>query len=198
MREIAPPVLFGCGDRAAFDRGGLAVVGSRRITDELRQYTEKTGQLAASADLPIVSGGARGVDRAAMRGALAAGGNALGILSCGLEGAALHRQNRKPLMEGMLLLVSPCEPSVRFFAGFAMQRNKLIYALADAALVVNSDLGRGGTWAGATEQLGRLNFVPVFVRRSGPGCAGLDALGRAGSAGLAGSADCQRIARHYF
>ena len=36
-----------------------------------------------------------------------------------------------------------------------MQRNKLIYALADAALVVNSDYEKGGTWAGAVEQLER-------------------------------------------
>ena len=62
-----------------------------------------------------------------------------------------------------------------------MQRNKLIYALADAALVVNSDHGHGGTWAGATEQLGRLRFVPVYVRRSEVPCAGLEALARRGA-----------------
>jgi hypothetical protein len=40
-----------------------------------------------------------------------------------------------------------------------MQRNKLIYALADAALVVNSDFEKGGTWAGAIEQLERLHLI---------------------------------------
>ena len=35
-----------------------------------------------------------------------------------------------------------------------MQRNKLIYALADAALVVNAEKDKGGTWNGAIEQLG--------------------------------------------
>src|SRR5207247_9522820 len=45
-----------------------------------------------------------------------------------------------------------------------MQRNKAIYALADAALVVNSDFKKGGTWAGAIEQLERVRFVPIFVR----------------------------------
>lgn len=57
-----------------------------------------------------------------------------------------------------------------------MQRNKLIYALADAALVMNSDHGKGGTWAGATEQLDKLNFAPVYARQSGEPCPGLDAL----------------------
>src|SRR5665213_4355217 len=45
-----------------------------------------------------------------------------------------------------------------------MQRNKMIYALADAALVITSDFEKGGTWAGAIEQLAKLHFVPVFVR----------------------------------
>jgi hypothetical protein len=57
-----------------------------------------------------------------------------------------------------------------------MQRNKLIYALADASLVVNSDLDKGGTWSGAVEQLDRLKFVPVYIRSTGTRSDGLDAL----------------------
>lgn len=57
-----------------------------------------------------------------------------------------------------------------------MQRNKLIYALADAALVVNAEYEKGGTWAGAVEQLQRLHFVPVFVRSNDEIGKGLQAL----------------------
>ncbi|MEQ1668554.1 MAG: DNA-processing protein DprA, partial [Sulfuriferula sp.] len=63
----------------------------------------------------------------------------------------------------------------------AMQRNKLIYALADASLVVSSDLNKGGTWAGAIEQLDKLKFVSVFVRSTGESSAGLDGLRRKGA-----------------
>ena len=164
MRSKAPPVLYGCGDRDALDSGGLAVVGSRKVNEELIEYTERVGQLAAGAEVQIVSGGARGVDQAAMRGSLAAGGHAIGVLGNNLERAALNRGNREPLMDGRLVLVSSFDPAVRFRGWQAMERNKQIYALADAALVVNSDLGHGGTWAGATEQLGKLRYVPVYVR----------------------------------
>ena len=68
-------------------------------------------------------------------------------------------------MKGRLVLISPYDPAAGFNVGHAMQRNKLIYALADAALVVTSDFEKGGTWAGAIEQLERLHFVPVFVRK---------------------------------
>lgn len=148
LKEDAPALLYGCGEFRMLDSGGLAVVGSRNVDDELIQYTEGIGRLAADAGRALVSGGARGVDLAAMRGALEAGGKAVGILADSLERAAMNRDNRNHLMEGRLVLISPYDPSAGFNVGHAMNRNKLIYALADAALVVNADLQKGGTWAG--------------------------------------------------
>ena len=62
-----------------------------------------------------------------------------------------------------------------------MQRNKLIYALADAALVVSSDYEKGGTWSGAIEQLEKLRLVPVYVRSNGEIGRGLEALRHKGA-----------------
>ena len=176
LRENAPPVLYGCGDPTILNGGGLAVVGSRKVNEGLIQYAEDVGQLAAAAKFAIVSGGARGTDEAAMRGALEAGGRSVGVLANGLERAALNRDYRNFLMDGRLALVCPYDPAARFLVGHAMQRNKLIYALSDAALVINSDRGRGGTWAGATEQLDKLRFVPVYARADGEPSEGLEAL----------------------
>ena len=67
-------------------------------------------------------------------------------------------------MEGRLVFISPYDPAAGFNVGHAMQRNKIIYALADAALVVTADFEKGGTWTGAIEQFERFRFVPVFVR----------------------------------
>ena len=176
MRGNAPPVLYGCGDRTILDGGGLAVVGSRKVKEDLIEYTEDVGRLSAEANTTIISGGARGVDQAAMRGALEAGGQSVGVLANGLERAALNRGNRGALMGGQLVLVCPYDPAARFVVGHAMQRNKLIYALSDAALVVNSDHGHGGTWAGATDQLDKLRFVSVYVRSGGEPSEGLNGL----------------------
>jgi DNA processing protein len=164
LKEDAPPLLYGCGDIALLEKGGLAVVGSRHVDDELVGFTENVGRLSAEAHHNIVSGGAKGIDRAAMHGALMAGGDVAGVMADSLERAALARDNREPLMDGRLVLISPYDPAAGFNVGHAMQRNKLIYALADAALVVTSDFEKGGTWAGAIEQLDRLHFAPIFVR----------------------------------
>ena len=176
LKDNAPPVLYGCGDVNLLNQGGLAVVGSRHVDDELIGYTEHVGRLGAEAHRTIVSGGAKGIDRAAMYGALLAGGNVAGVMADSLERSALARDNREPLMDGRLVLISPYDPAAGFNVGHAMQRNKLIYALADAALVVTSDFEKGGTWAGAIEQLDRLRFVPVFVRNGSNAGQGNSAL----------------------
>lgn len=181
LREDAPAVLYGCGDISLLETGGLAVIGSRHVDDTLIDYTMAVGRLAARAGRTLVSGGAKGIDQAAMRGALEAGGKASGVLADSLEKTVMNREHRNLLIDGQLTLISPYDPGAGFNVGNAMQRNKLIYTLADASLVVSSDLNKGGTWAGATEQLDKLKFVPVFVRSTGELSAGLDALRNKGA-----------------
>jgi predicted Rossmann fold nucleotide-binding protein DprA/Smf involved in DNA uptake len=176
LREDAPAVIYGCGNMSLLDSGGLAVVGSRHVDDSLIDYTEAVGRLAARAGRTIVSGGAKGIDQAAMRGALEAGGKVGGVLADSLEKTTMNREHRNLLLDGHLVLISPYDPSAGFNVGHAMQRNKLIYAMADASLVVSSDLNKGGTWAGAVEQLDKLKFVPVYVRSTSGSSPGLDAL----------------------
>ncbi|MCC6545660.1 DNA-processing protein DprA [Candidatus Sumerlaeota bacterium] len=177
-KEDAPAVLYGCGDDELLDAGGLAIVGSRDVDEENLRFTRQIAGLAAEAGRAIVSGGARGVDQAAMGAALQAGGRVIGVLADSLERAALNRENREYLMDGRLRLISPFDPFAGFNVGNAMQRNKYIYALADAALVVKSDFQKGGTWQGAQEQLEKYRFVPVYV--GGDPSKGLQALRRMG------------------
>ncbi len=181
LREDAPAILYGCGDIGLLESGGLAVVGSRHVDDALIDYTMAVGRLAAQAKRTLVSGGAKGIDRAAMDGALEAGGKVSGILANHLERTAMNREHRNLLLDGKLVLTSPYDPGAGFNVGNAMQRNKLIYALADASLVVSSDLDKGGTWTGAIQQLDKLKFVPVYVRSTGDSSAGLDALRKKGA-----------------
>ena len=181
LGNAAPPVLYGCGDAALLNSGGLAVVGSRDAGDEIMDYAHHIGQRAASSQCAVISGGARGVDQQAMRGALSEWGTAVGVLGDGLEKAALNRDNRDVLMDGHLVLVSPYDPKAGFNAGNLMQRNKLVYALADAGLVVESAYNKGGTWEGAVEQLDKLRLVPIYTRSQGEIGQGLKALQRKGA-----------------
>ncbi len=176
LKDAAPVVLYGCGDNSVLNSGGLAIVGSRHVDNDLIEYTETIGRLTAMAGKTVVSGGARGIDQAAMRGALQSGGRVIGALADSLERLTLARDSREFLINEQLVLISAYDPAAGFNVGHAMQRNKIIYALADAALIVSSDYESGGTWAGAIEQLEKLRIIPVYARSDGEIGKGLQAL----------------------
>lgn len=180
LRHQAPPLLYACGNLELLHRPALAVVGSRNTPESLLKETTQIGALAAGAEVVIASGAAKGVDEAAMLGALQAGGAAIGVVADSLEMMAAKPIWRQALIDGRLLLLSAEAPSARFQVWRAMGRNKLIYALADAALVMSSAKGSGGTWDGATEQLSKLKCCPLHVvddPRGGEGLPALHAIG---------------------
>ena len=166
LGQAAPPLLYGVGSKSLLNRGGLAVVGSRDRSEEDGEFARRVGEHCAQEGIAIISGAAKGIDRDAMAGALDAGGWALGVLAEGLAKTATSGQYRPGLVSDHLTLVSPFDPDSRWFAYTAMERNKLLYGLSDAALVVASSTDSGGTWAGATEAL-KLGKVKVFVKSTG-------------------------------
>ena len=166
LGQEAPPLLYGVGSKTLLNRGGLAVVGSRDRTDEDGDFARRVGEHCAQEGIAIISGAAKGIDRDAMAGALEIGGWALGVLAEGLAKTATSGQYRAGLVSDHLTLVSPFDPEARWFAYNAMERNKLLYGLSDAALVVASSADSGGTWAGATEAL-QHGKVKVFVKSTG-------------------------------
>lgn len=147
LRHASPPVLFGCGNKALLNKGGIAIVGSRDADEEDLDFSVSLARAAANQGLSVISGGARGVDESAILGALESEGTSLVVLADSLLRAATSAKYRKHLLAGDLVLVSPFNPEAHFNVGNAMQRNKLIYCLSDAAVVVNctSDKGALGT-----------------------------------------------------
>lgn len=164
LKDKAPPILFGVGDRSLLKGGGLAIVGSRNIDADGEAFARDTAAWCARGGVTVVSGGARGVDQIAMTSALNAGGSVIGVLADTLLRRSVSREVRYALSDGHLLLISPYHPEAGFNVGMAMGRNKLIYALADYGLVVSADYKKGGTWEGAEEELKRKPGRPVFVR----------------------------------
>lgn len=164
LKRLAPPILYGVGNPALLSKGGLAVVGSRHMNGKTEAFARAVGQSAAEAGMQLISGAARGVDELAMLRALEAGGSVVGVMADSLLRAAVSGKYREGIRSGQLVLVSPYNPEARFNVGNAMGRNKYIYALADYAVIVNTDCRKGGTWAGAEEELRRKGGRTVFVR----------------------------------
>ncbi|GAB7530094.1 DNA-processing protein DprA [Pseudomonas sp. 3A(2025)] len=174
LRTDAPPVLYGCGNKELLNRQGVSVVGSRNASENELDDACLLGQRIVEAGYSVVSGGAKGVDETTMLGGLSHGGTVVGILADSLLRAATTSKWRQGLMNGNLVLVSPFYPEAGFNKGNAMARNKYIYCLSQAALVVHSGVS-GGTWSGALENL-KKDWVPLWVKQTEDSHAGNPAL----------------------
>ena len=163
LKTDAPPVLFGSGNRQLLNQGGIAVVGSRDASEGDLAFTTELGGTIALQGRSVVSGGARGVDEASMLGALEHDGTVIGVLADSLLRTSNSAKYRRAIMDKNLVLVSPFNPEAGFDVGNAMARNKYIYALSDAAVIVSATEGKGGTWSGAVEAL-KHAWVPLWVK----------------------------------
>ena len=132
-------------------------------------YAKQLGAATARERKVLISGGAKGVDHHAMEGALNDGGDVVGVLSHMLFKRASDylshfREN------GNLVFLSETDPEVKLgryeFLSAAMGRNKYIYCLSDAAVVVRSGK-KGGTFSGAEEALRNSKSwrIPVWVKK---------------------------------
>ena len=183
LKHQAPTVLFGAGDIRLLERKGVAVVGSRNLDSAATAFAHEVGRKIAAAGFAVVSGAAKGADKSSMEGAMEAEGVALGALADSLEATVRKSDVRELLLDGRLVLVTPYAPTAGFSVGAAMGRNKVIYGLADFAVVVQSDFQTGGTWAGAVEAL-KAKWCPVFVRETADTPKGNRELLKLGAAAL--------------
>jgi DNA processing protein len=182
-----PPRLAALGRRARplHVRGQLparspvvAVVGARAATvARMADATRLAGELTA-AGAHVISGGALGIDGAAHRGALAAGGTTTVVLGGGVDVPypARHRGLFAAVVAAGGGLVSEFPAGTPPRAAHFLQRNLVIAALADVVVVVEA-AARSGSLATAAHgrALGRL--VTAF-----PGSPGCDRLLAAGAA----------------
>lgn len=162
LGRSAPPLLYAYGELSLLRGPNLGIVGSRHVDAEGAAVARAAARAAVDHGHGVVSGAAKGVDRLSMAAALEAGGTAVGVLADSLQRAVRNADTRRVIGDGRLCLCSPFKPDAGFSVATAMGRNKLIYALSDATVVVASDQDTGGTWAGAIEAL-RRGRTPVVV-----------------------------------
>lgn len=166
LKKHAPPLIYGCGNSELLNKGGLGIVGSRKVDDRITTFVEDAAMLAAQSGHSVISGGARGVDQIAMQSALKAGGTVIGAVAENLSRSVVASNFREAIKSHSMVMISAVDPNAGFSVGNAMARNKIIYALSDAGLVANADYEKGGTWTGAIEQIKRFKCCPIYVRTS--------------------------------
>ena len=166
LLEIAP-MLFIKGQRKLLNSDGVAIVGSRNVSDTGTRVARKLAAELANAGLNVVSGYAKGVDSEAHLGALAAEGTTTMVLPYGIKELRQKSTFKEFNWQRDVLAVSQFAPDIKWLARNAMIRNKLICALSKAVIVIESGPERDpqGKMSGTfnTAQTALSMNLPLFV-----------------------------------
>jgi DNA processing protein len=161
LRELddAPERLYYRGEwRDELFERCLAVVGSRRMSEYGRRTTERLVFEVASRGVTVVSGFMYGVDAAAHKAAVVAGGRTVAVVAYGIKRACLGYMRglyERILDNGGLVLseYGEDEPPRKFMFP---KRNRIIAGLCQATLVVEAGVGSGSLiTAGYAKKYGR-------------------------------------------
>jgi predicted Rossmann fold nucleotide-binding protein DprA/Smf involved in DNA uptake len=176
-----PPVLYGAGEPALLAGDTLGVVGSREPSAASTEVARDVAALAAEHDVVVVSGGSPGIDRAAADAALEAGGATVAVLAEPLDDAIGRSDTRRALIAGRACACTPYRPDLAYDVARARGRNRIVYGLSAATLVVAVTIDADTTWSGAVEAIER-RYGPVGVWRGEGGGPDNEALEQAGAA----------------
>lgn len=187
----SPACLWAKGDLSILERSRVALVGSREIRPENREFAWEAGRQAALQGYVLVSGNARGSDKIAQTAALRHGGSVISVVADSLAGKTPQER---------VLYLSEEDYDQPFSAQRALRRNRVIHALGEVTLVAQCDLGAGGTWSGTTMNL-KAGWSPVYCFDDGSDAAvELEQMGavRIPREGLTGLHELKNIAQNLF
>lgn len=156
-----PGSLWAKGDVSILDTPGIALVGSRELRNANSAFALEAGRQAALQGYTLISGNARGADRAAQESCLKHGGRVISVVADALEKCP-NREN--------VLYLSEEGFDLAFSAHRALSRNYVIHCLAQKVLVAQSRIAKGGTWSGTVKNL-RHGWTPVFCYDDGSDAA---------------------------
>jgi len=176
LQEIHDPpgLLFVRGELRPSDALGVAIVGSRHATHYGVTQAERLGAGLARAGFTVVSGLARGIDAAAHRGALNAGGRTIAVLGSGVLN--IYPPEHDELADDIIqhgAVISESAPRFAPISGAFPQRNRIISGMSLGVIVVEAALRSGAliTARHAMEQGREVFAVPGRVdSRMSQGC----------------------------
>lgn len=169
LQELArPPQQLYVAGRVP-EGPAVAIVGSRAADRLGLRLTRRIAADLASAGVTVISGGARGIDQAAHRGALDSGGPTVMVLGCGIDVDYPRgsEELRREVAEAGAV-ISELAPDTPPRPGHFPRRNRIVAALVEAVLVVQAGAKSGAL---VTARMAREQGRPVLAVPGLPGAA---------------------------
>lgn len=157
LGDDSPGCIWAKGELTLLQLPAVSLVGSRDIGGANLEFAKMVGQQAARQGFVLVSGNARGADRAAQESCLAWGGQVIAVVADELE----HHRSQKNI-----LYLSEDSFDLPFSPQRAISRNRLIHCMGLRTFVAQCAYQRGGTWDGSVKNL-RHHWSPLYCFNDG-------------------------------
>ena len=157
LGDDSPGCLWAKGDLSLLALPKISLVGSRDLEAQNRNFAEEVGRQAAAQGFVLVSGNARGADKAAQDACLRAGGKVISVVADALTDHGMRKN---------MLYLSEDGFDCAFSAQRAISRNRVIHAISEKTFVAQCGYQRGGTWDGTVKNL-RHGWSAVYCFRDG-------------------------------
>lgn len=194
LKDCFPPFLYVAGNLSLLkeidDTHGVFMSGSHyqdEYSFDIQKDAENIGEIIAKNKMIFISGNIENPsypDYHGMMQALACGGKAICIVPCNLAALVLSKSVKEAIANGNLLLISKEHPEAEFSFSGLTGRVKILYALADAGIVLSCKNKKGEIWNGAIEALHKFPGLPLFVSEKTYGSDGNDELMKKGLSAL--------------
>ena len=161
--DDTPPLLFRIGQAALGNDKLIAIVGTRRASEPGRRFAHRLARGLAEAGITVVSGMAEGIDSAAHKGALDAGGRTIAVWGTPLDRVyPASNRNLADRIKSTGSIYSEYLPEAEPSPANFPERNRIISGLSEGVVVVEAGEKSGAliTARCALEQGRELFSVP--------------------------------------
>lgn len=147
MKQAAPPFFYRCGSKEKLTSPAIAILGISGVktTNEVREGIEALVRKAIDMGYAIITGGELGVSRVVAGLVMEMGGSLIDVLGGNMQEHVQFEGISDMIAEGRAVVLSLEHPEAMFTVSHAIARNKLLFSLADAAFIFNTDGKRGET-----------------------------------------------------
>jgi predicted Rossmann fold nucleotide-binding protein DprA/Smf involved in DNA uptake len=163
LEEKAPPMIYSSGDLSLTKGSAVALIGNSSTKPEVMEFTARVIRAAVNADLTVLTGGESGFGRMVEREVEQKGGRLISFLAESLADHIKLTGMEEMIVAKRALLLSCVHPEAHYTVSHALERNKCIYGLSNAAFVISCEKGRGAAWEGVCSALRNRYTDKVYV-----------------------------------
>lgn len=153
LKKKAPPMIYMCGGPSLAGKSSMTVISNTCARPDVLECACELAAMACEADITLVTGGETGFGRLIEREALQEGGRVISFLAESLAERVYQPGLSEMIANDRALVLSIIHPEAKYTVSHALDRNKCLFALSDAAFVLSCEKGKGTAWDGAVSAL---------------------------------------------